>query len=127
MAVMKYDDKVALWKSFVSEKKIPLSYAGYPVLIVTRFGHEPAPLMFWKTWQITALLGVNYAFGWGLCMHYLAWQDTMSGLSQVGCSIGAGAMFGLMMALLGKRQFRKQGLTSWDKFCEDNQNIQQAA
>ncbi|MDG0816253.1 DUF6404 family protein [Bdellovibrio svalbardensis] len=125
---MTYQDKVAAWNEFVKSKKMQRGYAQFPTLTYVKFGHEPAPLLFWGFWEITALLGINYGVGWGIAMHFLSWKQMNAPLwLQVGAAVFAGLSFGAVMAWMMKRQLKKYNLSTWEKFVAEIQNKMKSA
>lgn len=112
-----YEEKVKQWNKFVQEHKIPQNYAGFPTVLFMKFGKDPSPLIFWSLGRITLLLGINYALMWGILMHLMSWRRTeIPVLYQIVSALLAGLFFGLFMALLYKRHFRKHHLISWNAF-----------
>ncbi len=114
---MTYPEKVAAWNDFIKARGISKGYSQFPNILYIRLGREPAPLMFWQAWQVTVLLGINYAVGWGILMHYFAWNKAdMPIEAQLLTTAIAGLCFGGLMTLLIKRQKKKNELVSWEQF-----------
>ncbi|WP_374074171.1 DUF6404 family protein [Bdellovibrio bacteriovorus] len=117
MAPLTHEQKITIFKAYAQEKKIPRAFTSIPTVMFISLGQQMPPIIFCKPWQIALSLGVNFAVGWGLAMHFMSWQRKNMPISlQVSAAVMAGALFGFSMAIYYKTQKKKYGLTTWEEF-----------
>ncbi|MEK2646081.1 DUF6404 family protein [Bdellovibrio sp. BCCA] len=117
MSPLTHEQKVTIFKAYAQEKKMPRAYTTTPTVMFISMGQNVPPIIFCKMWQIALSLGINFAAGWGLAMHFVSWRRHNMPISlQVAASVFAGVLFGVSMAIYYKSQRKKYGLTTWEEF-----------
>lgn len=80
-------------------------------------GLEVPPPLFAPFLPMALAMGSFFAVGWGLLMWLGFWSARgMPVTGVVLASLGAGALFGLLMAWIYRRMARRHGLPSWSEY-----------
>lgn len=93
----------------------PSNAAPLEIRIRRRLGLKPRPYYYAGIWQIILSSGIWFGAVWGLFMWLFVWRP--AGLPFETALLGAalaGAIFGVVMALVYGRKRKKLNLSAWD-------------
>lgn len=97
-----------------SKKMWPSNYAPPLIRGLWFVGLKIPPLPFAPFWQITLVLGSGFALCWGAAMWWSLWRFTGIPFSEgLYRSLGAGLLFGLVMALFQRWRNKANRLPAW--------------
>ncbi len=113
---MTHQEKVALSIAELKAKGLGQSTSAPPLWrLFWKLGLEIRPPLYMSFAGISSFLGSFFAIFWGSFMWFAHWKNQgMPSIGAIVAALGAGALFGSLMAAYYKWKARKLGLTSWE-------------
>lgn len=115
---MTHEQKIAFAISDLTGRGVSKGVVAPPLLLLAwKLGIAMPPPLFMSFTGLALLNGPFFGALWGLLMWFASWRgEGWSASAAIVAALGAGALFGVMMAFYYRWKARKLNLPSWNDY-----------